>query len=321
MAFHEINLDDGIAYGAQGGPGFRTQIQTLDSGAEERISRWTTPRRTYDISYGIKDHSDVAAIIEFFIGRQGAAHGFRFKDFHDCSTATTHVDEVLGGAAPAYDDQEFGVGDGVTLQFQLTKQYVSGIAIRNRTITKPRSGTFTIGMNGTLKTEGVHYTINYSSGIVTFATAPAPLAVLTWGGKFDVPVRFAEEVDQNLLAQITGPGDSEIPNIKLHELVDEVMAEEEFFYGGGKVISMTANTSITCLDGRAIALTAVSAGLKLILPDATNLASGGPYFYLANEGVNNIGVYYHGGSVLAFNLPAGQMSTVVLIEGTWYEGH
>ena len=321
MGFHEVNLSDSIAYGARGGPGFKTQIQTLDSGQENRIERWANPRRVYDIAYGIQDHADVASILEFYIARKGAAFGFRFKDFHDCTTATTHVDETIGGTAPANDDEQLGTGDGTTTQFQLIKRYVSGGIIRTRTITKPRSGTVLIAINGVAKTEGVDFTVNTTSGLVTFGTAPAFGALVTWGGYFDVPVRFSEEADTMLQAQITGPADAEISSLKLVELVDEVLNEEEYDYGGGKTMAISANTSITCLDGRALEITASSPGLKLILPDTTNLPNGGPYFFIINGGANSFDVYYHGGATLVFTCVAGQFSTLALIDGVWYEGH
>lgn len=321
MGFHEVTLDDGIAYGARGGPGFRTQIQALDSGQENRIERWANPRRTYDISYGLKTHESVASILEFYLARKGAAYGFRFKDFHDCTTAVTHVDEVLEGDAPAADDEQLGTGDGTTTQFQMVKRYVSGGTIRTRTITKPRDGTILVAVNGVTKTEDVDYTVNYTSGIVTFTTAPAFGTLITWGGYFDVPVRFSEEADALLQAQITGPSDAEISQLKLIEIVDEVLNEEEYDYGGGKVMSIGANTSITCLDGRALDITANNPGLKIILPDTTNLPNGGPYFFLINGGSNAFDVYYHGGSTFVFTCSPGQFSTLALIDGVWYEGH
>ncbi|PNA40956.1 DUF2460 domain-containing protein, partial [Pseudomonas sp. MPR-AND1A] len=61
-----------------------------------------------------------------------------------------------------------------------------------RKITRPLSGTVKIykyiSSAWVEQTSGV--SVNFSTGVVTFTTAPANGVALGWCGQFDVPVRF-----------------------------------------------------------------------------------------------------------------------------------
>ena len=115
MSFHEVRFPTGISYGSDGGPGFNTNIIALDSGAEERVARRETAKHIYDVGYGIKDQSDLAAVKTFFMARGGAVHGFRFKDWSDFTSATDGISSYSD------TDQTIGVGDGTETDFQLVK--------------------------------------------------------------------------------------------------------------------------------------------------------------------------------------------------------
>jgi uncharacterized protein (TIGR02217 family) len=61
------------------------------------------------------------------------------------------------------------------------------------------------------------YTIS-SSGLVTFTTAPAAAAQLTWNGEFDVPVRF----DTDTLPVVLNEADlASVRTIPIKEVIGE----------------------------------------------------------------------------------------------------
>lgn len=68
------------------------------------------------------------------------------------------------------------------------KTYVSHTITESRRITKPVSGSVKIYVNAVLQTSGV--SVNYTTGLVTFVSAPASGAAITADFEFDVPVRF-----------------------------------------------------------------------------------------------------------------------------------
>ena len=181
MAFHDIRFPDDISRGARGGPERRTQIVALASGDEERNASWAHSRRRYDAAYGVRKADDLAAVIAFFEARNGRLHGFRWKDWADYKSC-------LPSGMPAHNDQPLGIGDGVTTVFQLVKSYVSGAQVWTRAITKPVAGTVLIAQNGMPLASG--WSVDTSTGLVTFAAAPAPGDILRAGFEFDVPVRF-----------------------------------------------------------------------------------------------------------------------------------
>jgi uncharacterized protein (TIGR02217 family) len=181
MAFHEIRFPDNISRGARGGPERRTQIVELASGDEERNASWANSRRRYDATYGIRRADDLAAVVAFFEARNGRLYGFRWKDWGDYKSC-------LPSGTPSASDQAIGTGDGMTTAFQLAKAYISGAHSWTRSITKPVAGTATVSIDGVVQASD--WSVDTTTGLVTFATAPANGTAITAGFEFDVPVRF-----------------------------------------------------------------------------------------------------------------------------------
>ncbi len=181
MAFHEVRFPDDISRGARGGPKRRTQIVELASGEEERNASWANSRRRYDAAYGIRRADDLAAVVAFFEARNGRLYGFRWKDWADYKSC-------LPSLTPAATDQNIGTGDGTTTDFQLVKAYSSGVQTWTRTITKPVAGTVKVAIDGVEQT--TDWSVDTTTGLITFTAAPATGATITAGFEFDVPVRF-----------------------------------------------------------------------------------------------------------------------------------
>ena len=181
MAFHEVRFPDDISRGARGGPERRTRIVELASGDEERNSPWADSRRRYDAAYGIRRADDLAAVVAFFEARHGRLYGFRWKDWSDYKSC-------LPSALPSATDQIIGEGDGNTTQFQLVKVYASGAQSYSRRIVKPVAGTVLLALDGIAQGSG--WSVDPSTGVVSFAAAPGNGVIVTAGFEFDVPVRF-----------------------------------------------------------------------------------------------------------------------------------
>ena len=84
--------------------------------------------------------------------------------------------------------QTLGTGDGTTATFQLLKRYPSGSEVESRTITKPVAGTVRVSRDGIEATTG--WSVDATTGLVSFTTAPAAGVVLTADFEFDLPARF-----------------------------------------------------------------------------------------------------------------------------------
>ena len=94
----------------------------------------------------------------------------------------------LPSASQGPTDQAIGTGDGTTTAFQLVKRYASGSQTWVRTITKPVDGTVRVALDGAEQLVG--WSVDTTTGVVTFDSAPAGSVTITAGFAFDVPVRF-----------------------------------------------------------------------------------------------------------------------------------
>lgn len=184
-AFHEVQFPPKIAYGAAGGAEFNTSVTATFGGFEQRNVNWQKSRGRWDVSTGIKIKTDIDIIIAFFRARFGKAYGFRFKDWIDY--------QGVG--------QSIGTGNAALTAFQLIKSYVSGSNSYVRDIKKPVAGTVKIYLNGVLQSSG--YTLDLTTGVVTFSTPPANGVAVSADYEFDVPVRFDTDV---LAVRADGPG-------------------------------------------------------------------------------------------------------------------
>ena len=208
-AFHEILFPLDIALKSAGGPQRRTDVVALGSGAEERNARWAHSRRRYDAGYGVKTHQSLSQVIAFFEERRGRLHGFRWRDRLDHSSAAPDV-------AVAATDQMIGTGNGTTATFQLVKTYGALYAPYQRPIAKPVPGSVRIAVAESEVVEGTAFTVDTTTGVVTFLAGhiPAVGAAVTAGFLFDVPVRFdADYLEVDLSAFAAGA----IPKIPLVE--------------------------------------------------------------------------------------------------------
>jgi uncharacterized protein (TIGR02217 family) len=208
MAFHEIRFPANVSFGSQGGPERLTEIVTLANGFEERNTPWEHSRRRYDAGFGLRSLEDVDALLAFFEARRARLHAFRWKDWSDFKSCGANQ-------AIAATDQLIGVGDGVTTAFALKKTYLSGTASYIRPIAKPVAGTVIVAIANDPKVEGLEFSVDAATGIVSFTTPPDIGALITAGYEFDVPVRFDADVIQTSVASFRA---GDVPNVPIVEV-------------------------------------------------------------------------------------------------------
>jgi len=208
MSFHEIRFPANLSFGSIGGPERRTEVVTLANGFEERNTPWSHSRRRYDAGLGLRSLNDVELLLAFFEARRGQLHGFRWKDWADFKSSAA-------SRSPEFNDQVIGHGDGISAQFQLYKTYQAGVNPYLRPVTKPVAGTVTLGLEGDLLREGVHFDLDMSTGTVTLYEVPPQGASITAGFEFDVPVRFDTDLIQVSVASFKA---GTVPNVPIVEV-------------------------------------------------------------------------------------------------------
>ncbi|MBU6167360.1 MAG: TIGR02217 family protein [Alphaproteobacteria bacterium] len=209
-AFHDVRFPLELGFGATGGPGFSTQVVVTGSGAEQRNADWSDARLEYDAGVGIRSEADLAQLVSFFRARRGQAHGFRFLDPLDNSSAAA-------GAAPAATDQPLGHGTGSTTRFALVKHYADAGADdpQVRRITRPWPDSVRVAVAGVELASG--WTLA-PGGWIDLAVPPAAGAAVTAGYRFDVPVRFASD---RIEVSIAGWRAGELPSVPLIEIRED----------------------------------------------------------------------------------------------------
>ena len=191
MAFHEVRLPAGLAFGSTGGVERRTEVTTLASGFERRSTPWAAGRRRYLIGANLRSLDDMAALTAFFEARQGRLYGFRFRDFADFTSCTPS-----GAITPL--DQSLGVGNGVRPTFELRKGYGGDEGSADRRIHKPVDGSVRVAIDGD-EVDPAAFELDLTTGVVILAAPPATGVSVTAGFEFDVPVRFeADRIDVTL---------------------------------------------------------------------------------------------------------------------------
>jgi len=174
LSFEEVRFPEDISYGSRGGPKYSTDIIENFAGYEQRNINWSSSRAKYNVSYGIKSAEQIKDIIKFFHTRRGKAIGFRFKDWTDYQAFNVPI----------------AAGDGVSVDFQLVNKYKNGLTTLVRDIKKPvDNDTIKIYINDTLQDNST-YSVDFTTGIVTFNEAPADGVIISADFEFDVPVRF-----------------------------------------------------------------------------------------------------------------------------------
>jgi uncharacterized protein (TIGR02217 family) len=165
----------GLSWNTGKHPIFKTNIQESVSGRELRSAFQAYPLWHFTLSYEFlrgDSNDDLKKLLAFFLMMRGSWDSFLYTD-PDFNSVT---------------DYQFGAGDGVTTQFQLTRLIGSGSYSFVEPIQNVNAIT-NIKKAGVAQSRPADYSLN-STGLVTFATAPAASAALTWTGTYYYRCRF-----------------------------------------------------------------------------------------------------------------------------------
>lgn len=212
--FVDVYLPPAVpGYPCLGSPVTSTTITVASSGDEGRNKNWQHPLRKLKLpALEARLWPVIRDLQKHFLVMGGPFNSWPFRDPFDFASidilapnepTTTVLQRVTGG------DQAFGTGDGLTRTFQLTKTYERGVAANYvRPIGLPLLSSLIIWDNGAPAASNA---VSRPGGLVTFDAAPAAGHALTWGGLFDIAVRFEadDSLDQVVAAFQVG-GASEI---------------------------------------------------------------------------------------------------------------
>lgn len=309
MAFHDISLPDGLQYQSTAGAGFDTIIQQPASGHEYRIARQSQGRHRFRLVKALQTEAEAKAIKAFALGRRGALHSFRLKDFSDYTTAENGID------APTDLDHTIGEGDGTETTFQLQKVYEgSGPNAYSRTITLPVTGTVVVSINSVNTTS---FTVS-GQGEVVLNSAPVLGATIKAGCEFDVPVRFERSFDQWAQMSAQAFQTWSLVDMGCIEVLSEVELPERWYAGGGRDWgTITQDVQIRLNDG-AFHLFETAGAYSAFLPSVSRIPGGDRIFTLHNSSASTSTVQIRddAGTAIGSAMTAGQTKFVGLARST-----
>ncbi len=161
-----------MAAGLKKSPVFNTVKQKAVAGLTSAVALMPYPTWAFEFSMEhITGSERLGAVSQFFgtyMATAGGANLFLFTDPQDCTVTNA----------------QFGVGDGAATSFQLSRYIFGAVDV----IQNPK-GTPQVYVSGVRTTPA---SIS-DTGVVTFTTAPAANAPLTWTGGFQYACRFAED--------------------------------------------------------------------------------------------------------------------------------
>jgi uncharacterized protein (TIGR02217 family) len=190
-------------------------IQTGDTLQELRIKRGPLSRRVWSAAWVADKVPEIENLFEVF----GTHTSFllrpnRAKDY-------TEPDQKLRNTVTGQQ-----IGDGTTTTFQLEITRTLGSKSGSKKVMHPLSPLTALRVGATVLTEGTHYGVNYSSGIVTFLAGAIPAAgqIVTAYFLYDTPVRWlSDHVETRIMQAYSSDGEveQEINQADLIEVFDE----------------------------------------------------------------------------------------------------
>lgn len=191
--FIDLYMDGRIpGWPCYGGPAFNTKITQTASGDEKRNRNWLHPLRTFKLPAAVRTFDAVLAIQDHWLIAGGPEQGFPFRDPLDFASIPLECPNEVPAWTAA--DQVLGVGDGFEHDFQASKVYEREGFTYTRPIYLPVAGAFGVLVNG-VDPDSLGYTVTVSrpGGVVSFTPALTLGHTATWGGLFDVYVRFLDD--------------------------------------------------------------------------------------------------------------------------------
>lgn len=211
-------------------PNFSTQQTRVDSGSEASNSRWVDPLRDINVPSGVRDQPTFEALKRHWLVMKGPHKTWPWRDPTDFASLDLEIPneataDILARISkndqPLIDaDGAVAVPDGIETVFYLGKRYDVGSPAEPyiRRIYFPVVSTIQLAIDGASPaalSPALTATVSRNGGVVTFSSPPgggSPASRMTWGGLFDLQVRFADDQTfRGIMRTYAASGFADIP--------------------------------------------------------------------------------------------------------------
>lgn len=238
MSFFEVEFPKKLGFfgstgGLMGGPGWSTIVNKGFSGFEQRNRNWQFTRHKYQLDLVSRPISEYLAVLNFFLVVGGMADAFRFLDQVDFQATGVPTSPAQGnGNNKIFQlQQQYSIGSGATARTYLraiNKPIMSVLQQGGSPLTdfqgNQLANTVNVYLNGVLKVLNTDYTVDATTGLISFVVAPGSGVNVTADCQFHTPVRFDSDdwpaqVDPSNIAG--GSGLVSVTGINLVEVLIE----------------------------------------------------------------------------------------------------
>jgi uncharacterized protein (TIGR02217 family) len=280
--YHNVIFPEEWSQGSLYSIAYDTRIVELESGIEERVSRYNPwGRRRYTVNRGIDHTLNIKAVYEFFMLRQGSLNAFKFVDPFDNNTSSQRFFESGNPASDfAFDDVDLQFING--RNYQCVARYTDGVRVTVRPITKidDRRKPPVFAKNGVVDGSAL---VDLETGIVTFSGVDT-INSATGGFDYFTVVRFGDVTDKSFTIEGQATYETQsLPPIELVEVIGDTFISQDYIYGGAiDHGSISADLTISEVNGRVQKFNPSQDGLRVILPNIATTPKGGIIFILTN---------------------------------------
>jgi uncharacterized protein (TIGR02217 family) len=151
-------------------------VTQMGGGSEVRNAWWADALHHVEFDLGTMTLANFRTFVKHFNARRARVRTFPFTD----------------RTAFSVSGEAFATGNGTAGPFQLQRNDGDSANAWNRKITKVIPNSEVVYVNAVAKARGTDYTIDNSTGLVTFLAGhfPANGTALSWDGQHYVPVRY-----------------------------------------------------------------------------------------------------------------------------------
>ena len=337
MTFHDSAVfPTDMSFGTSSGFVFANRIDEMPGGYAYRHAAGDDPAMRFSVRRRVLSDDRLADLLRFVRARRGSLYGFRFLDPTDFTTAPNGVDLV--DTSDTSHRHVIGQGNGVGKAFSLSKTYSdSGYSV-SRGITKPMrvseataidepswlnalaaGDTVNVWVDTTQQVEGTDFSVDYSTGAVTFVTAPANGTVIYWAGYFFEPARFGAGVDEWMRTSLDDTKQRTTDDLEIvsDRTSDSVFALEAHPHGAKwHDCDGLSTISLSLADGGVQQFAADAAAvdpIAVVMPTPLSWMLGGPLMSIANRGATKtVRLYLADGVTTLANLGPGVIADLYL---------
>jgi uncharacterized protein (TIGR02217 family) len=218
MSFHDILFHPAISYGAVGGPGYNTKVYVADTTYETRNIASEYDAGAWDVAHSLKTQTELDYLIAFFRCRKGKGYSFRFLDWLDHEVVNSNLGVWNGDASVTFQIKKiYTDGAGYTDTRLITKPVNVANVNHTLSLSDPTYTTMQVKKTATVLTEGVDYSVDYSTGIITMLLA-ATSGTIYCSCSFHCHARFDTNQMKNTIEAYNIATWGQIPIIELKQV-------------------------------------------------------------------------------------------------------